>query len=197
MSVITRSRATTLGGLAVVGVSALVLAGCAGGGSDDSGDSGDAAGPVEDMTLTIGTALPQTGNLAFLGPPEEAGVAYAAAQINEVSDTTGLSMDVVYGDSGDTDNKAYETEIPRLLGEDVSAIIGAASSGVSLQFIDQGTAIETGGYGSVVSQILEMMDDSQAGGGAPAASGRALGRGSSFAAGPSPFSFYAFDDDDY
>ena len=139
MSVITRSRATTLGGLAVVGVSALVLAGCAGGGSDDSGDSGDAAGPVEDMTLTIGTALPQTGNLAFLGPPEEAGVAYAAAQINEVSDTTGLSMDVVYGDSGDTDNKAYETEIPRLLGEDVSAIIGAASSGVSLQFIDQVT----------------------------------------------------------
>ena len=157
MSVITRSRATTLGGLAVFGVSALVLAGCAGGGSDDSGDSGDAAGPVEDMTLTIGTALPQTGNLAFLGPPEEAGVAYAAAQINEVSDTTGLSMDVVYGDSGDTDNKAYETEIPRLLGEDVSAIIGAAacvaggggdkasaiigaaSSGVSLQFIDQVT----------------------------------------------------------
>src|SRR3546814_16345654 len=32
---------------------------------------------------------------------------------------------------------AYETEIPRLLGEDVSAIIGAASSGTSLQFIDQ------------------------------------------------------------
>ena len=138
MSVITRSRATTLGGLAVVGVSALVLAGCAGG-SDDSGDSGGDAGPVEDMTLTIGTALPQTGNLAFLGPPEEAGVAYAASQINEVSDTTGLSIDVVYGDSGDTDNKAYETEIPRLLGEDVSAIIGAASSGVSLQFIDQVT----------------------------------------------------------
>ena len=40
----------------------------------------------------------------------------------------GLTLETVYGDSGDTDNKAYETTIPRLLGEDVSAIIGAASS---------------------------------------------------------------------
>jgi branched-chain amino acid transport system substrate-binding protein len=44
---------------------------------------------------------------------------------------------LIQGDSGDTDNKAYETEIPRLLNENVAAILGAASSGVSLQFIDQ------------------------------------------------------------
>jgi ABC-type branched-subunit amino acid transport system substrate-binding protein len=81
--------------------------------------------------------LPQTGNLAFLGPPEEAGVAYAVSQINEATADTGLTLDVVYGDSGDTDNKAYETEIPASWAEDVSAIIGAASSGTSLQFIDQ------------------------------------------------------------
>lgn len=136
MSVFTRSRAgKVFGGFAVVGASALVLAGCAGGG--DEGSSDEPMEPSESIELTIGTALPQTGNLAFLGPPEEAGVAYATAQINEVSEETGLTLDVVYGDSGDTDNKAYETEIPRLLGEDVSAVIGAASSGVSLQFIDQ------------------------------------------------------------
>src|SRR5690606_4298698 len=75
----------------------------------------------------------------FLGPPEEAGVAYAASLVNAISDETGLTLDVTYGDSGDTDNKAYETEIPRLLDAGVSAIIGAASSGVSLQFIDQVT----------------------------------------------------------
>jgi branched-chain amino acid transport system substrate-binding protein len=136
MNGFTRSRGKVLGGIAAVGVSALFLAGCAG----DSGDtesSAPAAEAGEEMTLMIGTALPQTGNLAFLGPPEEAGVAYAASQINEISADTGLTIEVEFGDSGDTDNKAYETEIPRLLGLDVSAIIGAASSGVSLQFIDQ------------------------------------------------------------
>ena len=135
MNFFSRSRTgKVLGGFAVVGVSALVLAGCAGSG----GDTESSAAPAgDDLALKIGTALPQTGNLAFLGPPEEAGVAYAASQINEISADTGLTLDVVYGDSGDTDNKAYETEIPRLLGEDVSAIIGAASSGTSLQFIDQ------------------------------------------------------------
>ena len=139
MSVFTRSRTTTtLGGIALIGASALVLAGCAGG--DTGGEEpSESAGPGEEMTLTVGTALPQTGNLAFLGPPEEAGVAYAMAQINEATADTGLELDVVFGDSGDTDNKAYETEIPRLLGEDVSAIIGAASSSTSLQFIDQVT----------------------------------------------------------
>jgi len=138
MSVFTRSRkSTVLGGLALIGASALVLAGCSGGGT--GGEPSESAGPAEELSLKIGTALPQTGNLAFLGPPEEAGVAYAASQINAATADTGLDLDVVYGDSGDTDNKAYETEVPRLLGEDVSAILGAASSSTSLQFIDQVT----------------------------------------------------------
>jgi branched-chain amino acid transport system substrate-binding protein len=132
-----RSRGKVWTGVAVAATSALLLSACASG-EPEAGES-ESAGPREDLALTIGTALPQTGNLAFLGPPEEAGVAYAAKQINDASGDTGLTLDVVYGDSGDTDNKAYETEIPRLLGEDVSAIIGAASSGTSLQFIDQVT----------------------------------------------------------
>lgn len=132
MSVFSRSRAgKVVGGLAVAGIGALVLAGC----SSDSGSGGSGSG--DELTLKIGTALPQTGNLAFLGPPEEAGVGYATQLINDYADTTGLTVEVEYGDSGDTDNKAYETEIPRLLAEGVSAIIGAASSGVSLQFIDE------------------------------------------------------------
>ncbi|KAF2418179.1 ABC transporter substrate-binding protein [Microbacterium sp. B35-30] len=137
MSVFTRSRKSTiLGGIALVGASALVLAGCAGGGTGGEEPS-ESAAPGEELSLKIGTALPQTGNLAFLGPPEEAGVAYAQSVIEEYAETTGLSVEVVWGDSGNLDNKAYETEIPRILAEDPSAIIGAASSGVSLQFIDQ------------------------------------------------------------
>lgn len=132
-----RSRGKVWTGVAVAATSALLLSACASG-EPDAGQE-ETSGPREDLALTIGTALPQTGNLAFLGPPEEAGVAFATSQINEVSDSTGLTLEVVYGDSGDTDNKAYETEIPRLLGEGVSAVIGAASSGTSLQFIDQVT----------------------------------------------------------
>jgi len=160
MSVFTRSRAAKiLGGLAVVGASALVLAGCSGSSTPES--TGDAAsdfefpidcdaaepaaytpdysststGPATDLTFTIGTALPVTGNLAFLGPPEIAGTELAASEVNAAA--KGVTINLVQGDSGDTDNKAYETEIPRLLGEGATAIIGAASSGTSLQFIDQ------------------------------------------------------------
>ncbi|MBH0116365.1 ABC transporter substrate-binding protein [Salinibacterium sp. NG253] len=125
-----RSKRTLLSGLAIVGASALVLAGCAtDGGETSTGSEGG------ELSLKLGTALPVTGNLAFLGPPEIAGTEYAASQVNEAD--AGIQIDLIQGDSGDTDNKAYETEIPRLLGEDVSAILGAASSGVSLQFIDQ------------------------------------------------------------
>ncbi len=138
MSVLTRSRkSTVLGGLALIGASALVLAGCSGGGTGGTEEPSENAGPVEEMDLLVGTALPQSGNLAFLGPPEEAGVAYAQSLINEYAEETGLNVEIVWGDSGDLDNKAYETEIPRILAEDPAAIIGAASSGVSLQFIDQ------------------------------------------------------------
>jgi branched-chain amino acid transport system substrate-binding protein len=128
--------------LAVVSAAALVLAGCAADGGttdpgDTGGDNGSTGGTTPELVLKLGTALPLTGNLAFLGPPEEAGVALAVEDINSAG--KGITIDVVYGDSGDLDNKAYETEIPRLLGEGVKAILGAASSGVSLQFIDQVT----------------------------------------------------------
>ena len=115
--------------VAILAAAALVLSGCA---AETSNDGRDAAG---NLNLPIGTALPQTGNLAYLGPPEEAGVGLAVEEINAAD--KGIQITVEYGDSGDTDNKAYETTIPRLLNAGVKAIIGAASSGTSLQFIDQ------------------------------------------------------------
>jgi branched-chain amino acid transport system substrate-binding protein len=124
-----RSISSLTSGFALLGATALVLSGCAATPAPTE--------PVGDLTLKIGTALPQTGNLAFLGAPEEAGVALAVAEINDAA--KGITVDVTWGDSGDTDNKAYETEVPRLLDAGVSAIIGAASSGTSLQFIDQVT----------------------------------------------------------
>jgi branched-chain amino acid transport system substrate-binding protein len=127
-----RGLKSTLGGIAILATGALVLAGCA---PTEEPEAEPTA--IADYTMTLGTLLPQTGNLAFLGPPEEAGVGYAASEVNAASAETGLTVEVEYGDSGNTDNKAYETEAPRILAFDPTAIIGAASSGTSLQFIDQ------------------------------------------------------------
>lgn len=127
-----RGLKSTLGGIAVLATGALVLAGCAPAEEPEAEPTA-----IADYTMTLGTLLPQTGNLAFLGPPEEAGVGYAASEVNAYTESTGLTVEVEYGDSGNTDNKAYETEAPRILAFDPTAIIGAASSGTSLQFIDQ------------------------------------------------------------
>lgn len=136
MSVFTRSRKTTvLGGIALAGASALVLAGCTGGGTGGETSAPPTTEDREDLSLSIGTVLPQTGALAFLGPPEEAGVGLAVADINEAE--LGVTVDVEFGDSGDPDNKAYETTVPRLLGNGVQALIGAASSGVTKLFLDE------------------------------------------------------------
>ncbi|MEV4687343.1 ABC transporter substrate-binding protein [Microbacterium sp. LWH3-1.2] len=139
MSVFTRSRTSTvLGGIALIGASALVLAGCAGGGT---GGGDETTPPTEerDLTIKIGTILPQTGSLSYLGPPEEAGVGLAAADINEAA--KGITIDdIVWGDSGDTDNKAYATTIQKLISEKVTAAIGAASSGVTKLFLDDAVA---------------------------------------------------------
>jgi branched-chain amino acid transport system substrate-binding protein len=131
---INRSRAFKgLSALGVLTLGAVVLTGCAAtttAGGCELGSEQDG-----DLVLNLGTSLPLTGNLAFLGPPEEAGAALAIDEINDAN--KGITIDVTYGDSGNTDNKAYDTEIPRVLGAGAQAIVGAAASGVSLQFIDR------------------------------------------------------------
>ena len=54
-----------------------------------------------DGTLTIGTLLPQTGDLAFLGPPEFAGVQTAVDDINAAGGVIGKHVVQVKADSGD------------------------------------------------------------------------------------------------
>ncbi|MEN9621059.1 MAG: hypothetical protein RL499_1252 [Actinomycetota bacterium] len=124
-----RSLKSILGGIAVVGASALVLSGCA------TTETEEPAGPTEQLTLKIGTILPQSGALAFLGPPEEAGVALAVQDINDAD--LGITVEAIYRDSGDTTTDTATVSVTDLLSQDVSAIVGAASSGVSKTVIDQ------------------------------------------------------------
>jgi ABC-type branched-subunit amino acid transport system substrate-binding protein len=142
-----RTLKTVLGGIAIVGVSAIVLSGCAAADespeadptSDSSSESSDfseiTAGDRTDLELKVGTILPQSGGLAFLGPPEEAGVALAVKEINDAG--LGINVEAIFRDSGDTTTDTATVSVTDLLSQDVSAIIGAASSGVSLTVVDQ------------------------------------------------------------
>jgi ABC-type branched-subunit amino acid transport system substrate-binding protein len=133
-----KTRARRFGAL-VVGLS-LVAAAC---GGDDAADEPAADEPAAeepaaagDGVLKIGGILPETGNLAFLGPPEFAGVELAVAEVNAAGGVLGKSIEWLPGDSGDNGDVANAT-VDRLLAENVDAFIGAASSGVSLTVIDK------------------------------------------------------------
>jgi ABC-type branched-subunit amino acid transport system substrate-binding protein len=93
-----------------------------------------------DGVLKVGGLLPQTGSLAFLGPPEFAGAELAIADINAAGGVLGKPVEYSPGDSGDTSTDTASQTADRLLGEGVDAIIGAASSSVSLTVIDKITA---------------------------------------------------------
>src|SRR5918995_391661 len=91
-------------GSAFVAVAALALAACSS--SDDPDASGSPAPGGDGAALKIGTLLPQTGSLAFLGPPEIAGVDLAIQEINEAGGVLGQPVEVVHADSSDADNPA-------------------------------------------------------------------------------------------
>lgn len=117
-------------GAAAAAAVALALAACGqgGGGATESG-KGDA--------LVIGTLLPQTGSLAFLGPPEIAGVNLAIKEINENGGVNGKPVVVEHADSSDADNAQVATQsVTTLKSKKVQVIIGAASSAVTRNVID-------------------------------------------------------------
>ena len=100
------------------------------------GEMAEISDTAGDGVLRLGGILPETGNLAFLGPPEFAGVELAVAEINAAGGVLGADVEWLPGDSGDNGEVANAT-VDRLLAENVDAFIGAASSGVSLTVIDK------------------------------------------------------------
>lgn len=112
-----------------------VIAGDAANAASDEGPAYAPAGATGDP-LVIGTLLPLTGNLAFLGPPEVAAAELAVNEINEAGGVLGQPVQLIEGDSGDASTDTATQTVDRLLQSGVDAIVGAASSGVSLTVID-------------------------------------------------------------
>jgi len=146
-----RLRSHTFRAAAVVAASALVLAACggsdseSGAGSEESSsaepseesDAGGGGGGKGDGTLVVGTLLPQTGDLAFLGPPEFAGVDLAVKEVNEAGGVNGSPVKQVKADSGDGTPNIAPQETNNLLDAGADVVVGAASSSVSLSVIDK------------------------------------------------------------
>ena len=138
-------RSKRLTGAALCVAASLTLAAC--GGDDevtetdtdtDAAAEGEAPVAAEgDGTLIIGSLLPQTGNLAFLGPPEFAGVELAVKEVNDSGGVLGKPITYIEGDSGDTQQDVANPTVDRLLAAGADVIIGAASSGVSFTVIDK------------------------------------------------------------
>ena len=130
----------------VLAAASLVLTAC---GQDSDGEAGEgddttsaspsesAAAPKGDGTLTIGSLLPQTGDLAFLGPPEFAGVDLAVEDINAAGGVLGKPVKEIDADSGDGTPDIAGAEVDKLLSAKVDTIIGATASGVSITVIDK------------------------------------------------------------
>lgn len=116
----------------------------------DNGDNGDDGEEIDDEpidvdfdteTLTIGTLLPETGQLSFLGPPMVEGIEMAIRDINEAGGVLGNDVRLVKGDDGSIDVSIAHATVDRLLGQEgVNAIIGAAGSGTTAQVVDKITS---------------------------------------------------------
>ncbi|MGH3346256.1 MAG: ABC transporter substrate-binding protein [Nocardioides sp.] len=134
------TRASRIG--VALAAAALVLTACGGDEENPSADptnedTNEAPEPTGDGVLTVGNLLPQTGDLAFLGPPEFAGVKLAVEEINAAGGVLGEDVVNIDGDSGDGTPDIAGSEVDKLFNQDVDAIIGAAASGVSVSVIDK------------------------------------------------------------
>jgi len=133
---------------AVLATAALALTACGSNdnnGSKSSSSSSDtsssspssSAATKGDGTLTVGALLPQTGDLAFLGPPEFAGVQTAIDDINAAGGVLGKPVTEVKADSGDGTPDIAGAQTDKLLEANADVVVGAAASGVSLSVIDK------------------------------------------------------------
>jgi branched-chain amino acid transport system substrate-binding protein len=151
---------------AVLGAASLALAACGTESTGDEGASADAASTSSAATtepaevaaadcvfqsatagatpvttpLKLGSILPATGTLAYLGPPMRAGIDVAVEEINAAGGVLGQAVELTSGDEGDAATDTASSAFDRQLAEGVSAIVGAASSSASMKIIDKAVA---------------------------------------------------------
>ncbi|WP_298182816.1 ABC transporter substrate-binding protein [Saccharomonospora sp.] len=114
---------------------ALVLTACGGGGAGRGGN-GDYGG---DGVLNLGYVLPETGQLAHLGPPQIESVKLAIEEINEAGGVLGQPIPEAAASDEAGKADAARRAAGDVLSRDVDAVVGAAASSMSLAIVDDVT----------------------------------------------------------
>lgn len=102
-------------------------------------DQADNGGRAEgDGTLQLGAVLPQSGNLAQLGPPMIEGAQYAVDEINKAGGVLGKDVTLeVKDDGGGGDDALALTNAEALINNSgIDALVGAAPSGTTKAILD-------------------------------------------------------------
>lgn len=127
-----RFKKLSLAGFMLASVLVAGACGGGGGGGEEGGEAGG-GGDLGSLKLNLGTILPLTGDLSQFGPPMENGAKLAVQQIK---DCGSLEINATYEDSG-TNEQTAATAADKLINtNNVSTIVGAASSRVSFTAID-------------------------------------------------------------
>lgn len=104
--------------------------------SVDSAVAGGAALDRDDGILRIGLLLPQTGDGAEIGIPANNAAEFAIGRINDTAMFNGEPVELVKADEG-ADADSASAAIDDLIAQGVDAVVGPASSTVTVQVLDQ------------------------------------------------------------
>jgi branched-chain amino acid transport system substrate-binding protein len=130
-------------GIALAAAAALALTACA---PDDEeepeADEDVEVGEIAEDQLTFGQIAPLTGDLAWLGEPQVSALAYAVEVLNEQGGVLGNDVSLIDPKDEGGEAAVVQGAANELLREGVSAIIGAAASGMSMEIIDRITGNE-------------------------------------------------------
>lgn len=114
---------------------ALVLGLTACGGGDGGSGDGNGDGASGDA-FQFGILYPQTGSLAFLGPPQISAAEFAIQEINEAGGILGTELPaIIEGDEAGDAAQANEAA-NSLVSDGVHAVIGTAASGMAMATYD-------------------------------------------------------------
>ncbi len=131
-------RLTGMKAAAAVAAVTLLAAACgSNGGSGGTPTGGNTGGSSE--PLKFGYVLPETGSLAYLGPPQIEAMKYAISLINKAGGVLGQQVPAPVGGDEADDQAIANQSADRVLAAGVNVIIGAAASGMSLAIIDKVT----------------------------------------------------------
>lgn len=131
-------KRTIFTAVALASATLLAVTACGSGSTNEGSGGGESAsGGSSAAPMKFGYVLPETGDLAYLGPPQIEAMKYAIKLINDAGGVLGQQIPAPVGGDEAGDAAIASQSATRVLNENVNAIIGAAASGMSLAIIDK------------------------------------------------------------